>query len=160
MSVAQNSLLSERLAILATMLPVAATAGGGTLTSGYVNIVLDTNSSKGVMFSRLLAVANVLTDGTTVTTVSIQKATDSSGSGAATLISQTVASTATPCVIFDINPFSQALTDTSKTYLAVKIVNTTGATGSSGIIIGGDGKYDPASYWNAAGVVLSTNTVL
>ena len=159
MSVPQNSLLSERLAILATTLPSQGTAGG-TLTSGYVNIVLDTNSSKGFAFSRLLALATVQTDGTTVTTVSVQKASDSSGTGAATLISQTVSSTATPVVEFDINPFTQALNDTSKTYLAVKIVSTTGNQASSGMIIGGDGRYDPASYWNAAGVVLSTSTVV
>ncbi len=152
-----NSKLSERLAVLAATLPATSTAGG-TITSSFVNIAGTTGS--GQMFSRLLILANAGNSATNAITVSVLKSTSSTGGGSTAIATQTATGTSTPIVEFDVNAFTQGLNDTNATYIGFSIVSTLGTLTGGGIILGGDGRYDPASTFNASNVTLSTSAVV
>ena len=151
MSVPQNSKLSERLAVLATI--AAQTVQGtsaGTVTSGVVNIASATGAS-GNYFSRFLVLANVAN--TNVSTVQLLSSTDSALGGVTVIASQTMSSATVPNCLMDLNGTTQICSDTASTYIALRIVTTNaGPMLCSGAIIGGDGRFDPASTYNATTV--------
>ncbi len=144
--VPQNSKLSERLAVLASSLPVTASTAGGTLTTSAVNIA-GTNAN---FFGRYLAIATI--NSTNVATITLVKASDSALTSATAIATQTNSSTSTPVVLMDLNGTTQALSDTLNTYIALRIINTSATGAMEGLILGSDGRYDPAQTWNYSGV--------
>ncbi len=151
--VPQNSKLSERLAVVAYGLPVTASTAGGTLTTSAVNIA----ATSGNFFGRYLGVATI--SATNVATITLVKASDSALTGATAIATQTNASTSTPVVLFDLNGTTQALNDTLNTYIALRIVNTSATGAMEGLILGSDGRYDPAQTFNASGVNATIGSV-
>lgn len=142
-----NSLLSERLATLGALNPVSITAGA-TLTSSYVNLIGTTN---GKFFGRLIAYAQAglgTSNGTNAVSFAVVKASDVTGTGATAIATTSYTSTNGVIIEFDING---ALVDTSKPCVAIQ-ASFAGTTGSSvvisGLIVGSDGRYDPALSYN------------
>jgi len=138
MSIPNNSLLSERLNVLGALSPVALTAGA-TLTSSYVGL----QAANGNLSQRYLGVVSV--NSTNTATVQVVKASDTSGTGATAIATYSYATTNGEAVLFDINGVN---VDTSKPYIALRVSAAAAAVAVSGIILGGDGRYDPASSYN------------
>ena len=154
--VPQNSLMSERIAILATIRPQStASTGGGTITSTAINIA-GTNAN---FFSRMMAIAQFTS--TNKVTVSLISGTDSAATLATSVASQTnLSSSSTDTVVIDLNPFTQALSDSTNTYIALRVACTSdGVMQVGGAIIGGDGRNDPASTYNASTVNTTIKSV-
>ncbi len=144
-----NSKLSERLAVVATSLPTTNATNGFTLTSSAVNIA----ATSGNFFGRYFGIAQVNT--TATCTITVIKGSDSAVTLGTAIATQTNGSTATPVVVFDINGATENLNDSANTYLAIRIVNTqatVGASAAAALIIGGDGRFDPAFTYNSSGV--------
>ncbi len=145
--VPQNSKLSERLAVLASVLPPQTSTTGGTLTTSAVNLA----STFGNFFGRYIGIG--LVSSTNVATISLVKGSDSAVTLGTVIASQTNSSSNTPVVLADLNATTEVLNDTVNTYIALRITCTTAAPlACAGLIIGSDGRYDPAQTWNYSGV--------
>lgn len=153
--VPNNSLLSERLAFLGLLPPTALTAATVVASSPYFSVL----ATNGNLFQRYFAAVQLNgTNGTGTVSVALYKASDTSGTGSATVLAaQTFTGTAsgvptnTSSILmtgFDINGTSF---DTSKPFLSIQVTGGISDT-VSGFVIGSDGRYDPASSYNAVGV--------
>lgn len=150
MSVPGNSLLSERLAVLAVLNPIALSSSSAV--SAYVTMAGNTNVPSGSLFQRLLALVQLGDNGTGTVTVSAYKASDTSGTGSAAIYTASFAATNADnrIIELDLNAALGALTDTSKICVAVSASVDAGGCPVSAIILGGDGRYEPASGYNTA----------
>ena len=148
MSVAHNSKLSERLAVVVALTPTALTTSVTGVTGTYVNILTNTNA---VNFARLLGEVVLSGPDTGTTNVQIWKATDTSGTGATAILSTAYsASAAGPkVVLFDFNTINM---DTAKPCLAIHVDASGTGTTVAGVIMGGDCRFDPAASFNATTV--------
>ena len=149
----QNSRLYERIAVVASTLPVTASTSGGTLTTSAVNIA----TTSGNFFGRYLGIATI--NSTNVATIQLIKGSDSAVTLATVIASQTNSSTTTPVVLLDVNGTTQALNDTVNTYIALRIINTSATGAMEGLILGSDGRYDPAQTYNYSGVNSNIATI-
>ncbi len=144
--VPNNSLLTERLAVLTTLASIALTAGQ-TSTSSYVSM----RATNANYFQRFMPLINVTSNGTNNIVVSVLKASDTSGTGATAILINTFTNTSgAQTFIGDVNG---ANVDTSKPFIAVSVTMAGGGTTStacSGCLIASDGRYDPASTYNIA----------
>ncbi len=146
MSIPQNSKLSERLAVLASI--ISKTVQGtsaGTVTSSAFNIAGTNNN----YFGRYLVAVNC--SNTNIATVQVVKASDSALTSATAItgLSQTMNSSTNTMLLMDINGATQALNDTLNTWLGVQVITTSaGAMLVGATVFGSDGRYDPASNWN------------
>ncbi len=149
MGVSINSLISERNAIVASALPTSTTTGGGTLTTGAVNIA----ATSGNFFGRYFGVAMI--NSSNKATATLIKGSDSAVTLATVIASQTIGSTTNYVALFDLNGATEYLNDTANTYIALRIAATVNSAvpGFSGCIVGADGRYDPAYSWNASTVI-------
>lgn len=151
-----NSKVTERMAVLAALLPQDNGTNPATLTGTGVNIA----GTNGQFFSRYLIAA--LVNDTNKVTVTVVKASDSAMTGATAItgLSQTNNSTATPVILFDVNATTQALNDTLNTFIAPRIVTTSnGQVIGAALTIGADGRFDPSVYWNGSQVNTTINSV-
>lgn len=154
MSVPQNAKLSERMAILSAILPQVTTSAGGTVTSSSFNITGTTSQ----YFGRVLACALVAS--TNIYTTLLISQSQSAGTAVSTLASQTNTGNSTFVVEYDLNSYTQALTDTTNTWIALRVICTTFSPVTiSGLVLGADGRYDPAATWNCTNVAATINSV-
>ncbi len=143
-----NQKLSESLAVLATINPASQAAGAAY--SGWVSMA---------EFDRIMALVQVGTFGASATVdANIQQAQDATGTGAKAIgtgraITQMLAAGGNNV---------QALIDVRSTdldvangfgFVQLEILVGAAATETSGIILGGDSRFAPASSFNQAGVV-------
>lgn len=153
-----NVKISEEVAVIATSIPANSTAGG-TITSDLVNIAGGGTTN---MFDRLLILANATC--TNLFTLKLLSNTANSTTSATVVASNTVSTANVAagivCVEADVNAFSQALNDTTNTYIGAQLVATTGTLTGSVVIMGAAGRYNPASNFTASGVKVASALVV
>ena len=164
MSVPQNSKLSERIGFLATLLPVNLTTTASAATSAYVDVLGEvqtsttTNGTAGLAanFGRYIATFQTGDNGTGSVTFSILKATDTSGTSSAAVYTAAYAATNADNVIVPID-LNQIFVDTTKHYYALSASIDSGACLVSGLLQGGDGRFEPASNYNVSSTKTPAN---
>ena len=159
MSVPGNSKLSERLAVLGGIAPVALVASAtSTAISNWVSMnapaLGGTSSSPGsFLFGRYYALVMTGTNGTGVVTINVYKGNGTSGgTTSATIYTTSYSATAGNAVTLpiDINCNVGALADTTNNDIAVQVTTTSNVV-ISVTILGGDGRYEPASGYQQVG---------
>lgn len=160
--VPNNSLISERIGILALLPPTTPTAVTSVVSSPYFSVL----ATNGNLFQRYLAVVQLSgVSNTNTISIGLYKASDTSGTGSATIsalqtftgtTSGIITNTASVMVTeFDVNGTAF---DTSKPFLSIQVTGTVQSV--AGMVIGEDGRYDPASSYNLTGTqVKSINAV-
>ena len=157
MSVPNNSLLSERIGFLAFLPPTALTAATVVVSSPYFSVL----ATNGNLFQRFFAAAQLNgTNGTGTVSIALYKASDTNGTGSATVSAALTytgtasgVATNTSSVLmagFDVNGTAF---DTTKPFMSLQISGGISNT-VSGIILAEDGRYDPASSYNAGRAVI------
>lgn len=159
--VPNNSLLSERIAFLGFLVPVTPSAVTVVASSPYFSVL----ATNGNLFQRYFAAVQLgASSGTNTATISLYKASDTSGTGSATVVANVTylgtasgVQTNTASILlsgFDINGTAF---DTAKPFVSLQVSGV--VSGVSGFIIGSDGRYDPATSYNIGGQVAITNAV-
>ena len=145
-----NSLLSERIAWLALMPPTALTAATSVASTPYFSV----QATPGNLFQRYFAAVQLAgTSNTNAVSIALYKASDTSGTGSATVSVQTYSGTNVSittntasilCYSLDINGDIAVGTNC---FYSMQVSGVAAAT-VSGFVIGSDGGYDPASSYN------------
>ncbi len=143
-----NARLSERLAYIGEITPTLINTSVTGVTSSYVSQI----ASNGNYFRRLLGTVQVAgsVTGTNKVTVSILKASDTNGTGAAAILSASYVGTNANDVIAPMETLD-VYYDSTKPYLALHAETTAAGTALvAGILQGGEGKYDSAASYNVS----------
>ena len=151
MSVSGNSKLTERLAALAIVAPVNLVPSASSATSSYVDVLAVANTStvaavtnKSAYFHRYLASFITGTNGTGSVTFNVLKASDTNGTGSAVIYSAAYTGTNASSTVVPFDYLGDNV-DTNKPYIAIQATIDSGACLVSGLLQGGDGRYEPAS---------------
>ena len=152
-----NSLLVERLAVLANLKPsVLAASATTSYTSTSISEIPTSGTAlstvTGPFFGRFLAISNITgtVTGTDTVTVALIKSPNTSFTSVTTISSNVYVGTNANNVV-DLQELNDVYEDTTNPFVAVRISSTGGATVSS-VIVGGDEDFGPASQFNIAAV--------
>ena len=153
MSIPGNSKLSERLAVLAKITPIAiTTAASQAISATFASVATTTGNG----YNRLLAVfqigANTLTG---TVTYKVLAGTASSGGGTLYTIASGTSTNSAKEFLIDLNQAVTGTTYATAPYIGLELTATS-ATVGAGVLLGGDAKYEPASTDNITSSTVGT----